>query len=186
MRICFLHLIILISATCCSAQRREQEYYRVDLTDRFLADAITQYVNDNKIDLKKQVITIKVSGDQKNTFTFTDEITALHKTRFVPNYYGMLDGRIAFFVYAKTEQAFRTKSKTIVHEIDQFLAANNIVLPANTGLTYSSPVWRVTRECDKKYFLNKSAGPFEFEDMPCGYHVIRDSVKLDSLKLIKK
>lgn len=182
----FLYLIVLMYAFSCTGQPKQPGQFEVQLDDQVVADAVREYVQENNIDFKKKVITIKTEIGFKKVFTITNEVAPLYKTNFTPTYFGILDNQIAFFVFTQVETTFRVKKLNIVHEIDQFLMRHGILLSANVDLTYGAPVWRVSRECNDKYTLNKNVTPFEFETLLCGYAIVRDSVKLDSIKLIKK
>jgi hypothetical protein len=186
MKIIFPYLIVLISAISCIEQPKQLEQFKVELDDQFIQDAIRKYVHENNIDLEKKVITIKAQIGLKKVFTITDEPAALYRTNFIPTYYGILDDQIVFFVFTQVESKFRTKKSTVVEEIDEFLTRHGTVLSANGNLTDSAPVWRVIEECDNSYRLTKNVSPFEFETLPCGYTIVRDSVKLDSVMLIKR
>jgi hypothetical protein len=167
----------------CSAQKSTQ--FKVEIADEFVAETIRKYVNENNVDVKAKVITIKAEIGIKKIFTITDEIGALYSANFTPTYYGVLDKKIVFFVFTRVEKTFKPDRVRIINEIDQVLGDHEVKLV--TKMTnYSAPLWRLVEQCDGTYRLNKEVTPFEFDDIPCGYSIIRDSVKLDSLKLIKR
>ena len=182
----FRYLIVLMSAISCTEQPKQLGEFEVELEDQFVADAVRKYVQENNIDFKKKVITIKAETGLKEVFTISNEVAPLYKTNFTPTYYGILDDQIVFFVFTQVESTFKTKKSTVIYEIDGVLVRHGALLSANENLTYSAPVWRVVQECNDRYTLNKSVSPFEFDTLPCGYAIVRDSVKLDSIKLIKR
>lgn len=81
------------------------------------------------------------------------------------------------------ERIFARDDNHIINEIDRVIAEHKIKLVENSNLNYSAPVWRVVEECDGTYEINKRVSPFEYDSVPCGYSIVRDSVKLDSLIL---
>jgi hypothetical protein len=178
--------MLLFFALASCGQSKLIGKYEVSIRDEHLADAIRKYVTQNKIDPRKKVITIKPEIGLKKVFTITNEFSQLYKTYSSPTYYGTLDDDKVFFIYTNIEKTFKRTSDLLLKEIDGYLLARGIALSKDTHLTYSAPVWRLVEQCDGSYELDMNVTPFEFQNLPCGYSIVRDSVKLDSIMLIRK
>lgn len=185
-KIAFNLLIIIQSISSCNAQT-ESSSFKVQISDEFVAETVRQYIIENKIDIKKKIITIRAEVGTKKVFEITDYFSALYKeSRFTPTYYAILDNSIVVLVFTRVEQTFKRDHTQIIKEIDKVLEIYKIVLSKEIHLNYNAPVWSVVEQCDGEYEVNKNVTPFRFESIPCGYSIVRDSVKLDSLMLIKK
>jgi hypothetical protein len=173
-----------VLTSCCQTKCSDQ--YKVSINDELVADAIRKYVVENRIDITKKVITIKAEVGIRRVFTITNDFSELYRTYFPPTYFGVLDGDKVFFLFTDVEKTFGRNNELIVKAIDELLDKYEVTLSKDTHLTYSAPVWRIVEQCDGTYRLNRNVTPFEFENLPCGYSIVRDSVKLDSIVLIKK
>jgi len=185
-----LLLVLTFTFACmCHAQNVKDEF-KVDISDNHLAMVIREYVAENHIDAKRRVITLKIVTGQKKTVTITNEIGALYCIDgFVPTYYGVLDGKILFLAYAHVDNLFKRDLSGITKEIANELKKLGVKLESRKdgvlNKTYSAPTWRLTEELTG-YMLNKKVTPHEFASIPQGYAIVRDSIELDNLVLIKR
>ena len=185
-RIRILLMSVLLSFALLSCSERDNNF-RVDL-DGNLRKVIEAYVEEKGIAKNKKVIVtdwnVTVEGridiliSNLNTDLYRDNTNA-------PTYYSELPNGIVVFIYTNVENALSRNSTEIVAEIDQVLLRNNIVLEPYKQLQYSAPTWRVTKCPDNGYRLTTELDPFEYQFVPCNYILRQDSVKSDSLYVIK-
>src|SRR5882762_11375648 len=157
-------VVLLCGLASVNMAQNANKTYRVDISDEYLASSIVGYVEENKIDVKCQVIILKIVTGRKKTVTITNEISALYKTSpFVPTNYGSLSRNIVFFVYASVDNLFKRDFTEIRREVDDCLRTLSIHLEAvDEGVlhkTYSAAIWRLTEESNG-YRLNKHVTPY--------------------------
>lgn len=185
-----LILLFLYSIAPISNAQKANSNYKVYIDDAYLASSIVSYVEEYNIDVKRHVIALNIVTGGKKNVTITNENSRLFKTRhFVPTNYGVLAGNIMFLVYAPVDNLFTRNLAQVRNEIEGCLRDLNIHLEdIEDGVlhkTYSAPVWRLTEESEG-YVLNKRVTPYEFDTIPPGYAIVRDSLKRDSIVLIRR
>ncbi len=177
-----LTITLVISIASCRSQKKR---FAIELNDS-IKYAVLEYVRENNVDIKSKVITTRWVV---NTFR-TDVYISNSFKKFgeeqtgVPAYYSILDESIVVFLYSGVEGSISRNTKAISTEVEDILNRYQIKLSSNDSSFYRPSTWLYTF-CDGKSELIKKSYPFERYYIPCGYSLKQDSIRQDSLFIMK-
>jgi hypothetical protein len=178
----YLVAIVLIITGC---PYNVKERYSIELNDS-IKQVISTYVEENNIDVKSKIITTEwIVNDYRTNVYISNLYSKLYeKEGHTPTYYAIIDNKIIVLIYAGIEKAIFKKTDEILGEIDYLVQKNQIKLSLDTGYFYYAPTWLYS-VCGEESKLVKKFPPFEYNFIPCGYTLLQDTVRKDSLFVIR-
>lgn len=170
--------------TLLSCQTEKTDHF-VSLNDS-LKNVISNYVESNNLDIKTKVISIRYSiGEERTDIYITNINNEIYKERdFTPYFYSVLDNGTVVLVYTGFESIFFYDASGIENEITDLIDQYGVKLEGSTESFYYAPTWKYS-QCFGSASLSKKMDPLEYDFIPCGYRLIQDTTKTDSLFLVK-
>jgi hypothetical protein len=184
-RLSILFYLIIIQFFITSCNENENRF-TAELNDS-AKQAIISYARENKIDLRSKVITTDwVVNDYRTDIYISNLNTQLYKKREnTPVYFSVVNDSIIVFIYAGVEKVISRNTDKIISEIDKTLVKHKVQLNPDSGHFYRAPTWLYT-SCGEKNRIEKKLPPLEYNFIPCGYTLMQDTVRKDSLYVLKE
>jgi hypothetical protein len=177
---------VMLTCLIISCAQKEKKY-EVEV-DRDIEKIILSYIKGNNLDLKSKVVAtswVVTPNDRTDVYISNINSNSYKNIKYSPSYYSVLDTGVVVFVFTNIENLIDKKSNAIVTEIDNLLISQNIVLKPDSGNFYYAPTWLYS-SCGEQHTLIKKLPPFEYNFVPCGYVLLQDTVKKDSLYIMRR
>ena len=162
----FIRIVALVLCFSCNEKQKEESKmdqalkYKVDLTDKFISEMILNYVDSNKLQPKKSVISLNIKTDTYRTVLYIRHSNIhLKKYSLFPSHYTFV-GEYLVLLYSDINKFL--KNEFIQDELIHVCENNDFDLSMSETLD-DNPTWKVTK-CEDHISITREADEIE---LPC-------------------
>jgi len=186
MKLSIAFCLLTFTLTCCFIKKGST--FEVKL-DNELQEILVDYLKENNIDSNRKVIITEwvVNPNDKIDVYISNINTDLYrKKKYTPSYYATLRNGAVVFIYTNVESLIDRDIQPILIEIEDLLKEKAVTLKSDSGFQYSAPTWLYTSCSGGINKVTKKLNPLEYNFIPCGYALRQDTLKADSIYILRK